>query len=1011
MEKRLTMILASLFLCVGMALAQTAVTGTVVSQEDGQPVVGATVRVEGSNAGTVTDVDGKFSVSAPADAYLTVTYIGMKEARVKAGRNLRIVLEGDDNALDELVVTGYGSARKLGTIAGSVATVGGDKLENRPVANVGDALQGQVAGLQVFTSSGEPSATQSMRIRGVTSIYASTEPLFILDGSEISSTTFTALNPNDIENVTVLKDASSTAIYGSRAANGVVIITSKKGQFGEAPSVTVSAQYGISQLACNRFDVMNADQYLQFQEMLTPALANDANFQAKKAYYKKYKIGTDWTDKLFGDNKPTWQVNASVRGGSHNLSYLFSYGHYDADGIMDDSSMRRETLRANLEVNANSWLKIGSNTNFSYEKTMESGYTSVSRFSTQNKTMAAIGLLPTDPYYEVKGLVDFNGNPAVPGGQVDWANSTFEGYGERMDLLLSGGDYNPYFFSDIQPTYNTTVRINENVYVNLNPIKGLNIRSAVGLDAFDYRYSYKLYAHPELGAADFATGRIRESFQRNYRWTVTNTAEYKFDFLRDHHASILIGQEMMKLKNDAFGAGSSGYTDDRLITLSNAPLTSVGQVSLSDSFSEQVRNSYFGMLSYNYMERYFLDASIRRDGSSLFAKDNRWGTFGAVAVMWNVTNEDFMKPAKSWLNDLQLRVSYGSTGNSGISPYMYLGLAGTTPSYDGTPGMAMSNPENNRLTWETVKTFNIGLSGRVFDRLSFNVEFYNKVTSNMLMQVPYSYTTGFSSGYDNVGEMVNRGVDINLSADIIKTRDWYWNVTLNLNYNKNEITELFNGLDSYDVTNAVHLEKGHAFGEVYAVRWSHVDPADGQIVWLDKNGNETKVYSEDNRVLTGMQQYAPWSGGLNTTVAWKGLQLDVQFTGMFDRYMFNNERYFIENPAFATNTNQSVNMLDMWQKPGDVTNIAAANCQRQFDTSLYENATFVRLKLLQLSYTLPQKWMDATHFIKGCKVYFTGRNLFTITPYNGFDPEIDSEVAFGDYPNTRQYAFGIQLTF
>ena len=1008
MEKRLTMILASLFLCVGMALAQTAVTGTVVSQEDGQPVVGATVRVEGSKAGTVTDVDGKFSVSAPADAYITVTYIGMKEARVKAGRNLRIVLEGDDNALDELVVTGYGSARKLGTIAGSVATVGGDKLENRPVANVGDALQGQVAGLQVFTSSGEPSATQSMRIRGVTSIYASTEPLFILDGSEISSTTFTSLNPNDIENVTVLKDASSTAIYGSRAANGVVIITSKKGQFGEAPSVTVSAQYGISQLACNRFDVMNADQYLQFQEMLTPGLANDADFQAQKAYYKKYKIGTDWTDKLLGDSKPTWQVDASVRGGSNNLSYLFSYGHYQTEGIMDDSDMRRETLRANLEVNANSWLKIGTNTNLAYSKYKTAQYSSMSGFSVQNKAMAAIGLLPTNPYYEVKGLV-YN-----PDGSIDWANSTFEGYGERMDQLLSG-DYNPYFFSNIQPQHKTMLRINENVYVNLNPIKGLNIRSAVGLDAFDYRTSgtwYKLDNAHDMGLDDWSTGMRQETFQRASRWTVTNTAEYKFDFLRDHHVSVLLGQEVMKYKSHAFGVGVGGYTDNRLMSLSNAPLKDVSEIqSLSESLSEEVRNSYFGTLSYNYKERYFLDASIRRDGSSLFAKDHRWGTFGAVAAMWNITNESFMRSTKSWLNDLQLRVSYGSTGNSGIDPYMYLGLAGTTPTYVTGSGTAMANASNPDLTWETVKTFNIGLSGRVFDRLSFNVEFYNKVTSNMLMNIPYSYTTGFSDGWGNVGEMRNRGVDVNLSADIIKTKDWYWNVSVNFNYNKNEITELFNGLDSYDVTNAVHLQKGHSFGEVYAVRWSHVDPADGQIVWLDKNGNETKVYSEDNRVLTGMQTYAPWSGGLNTTVAWKGLQLDVQFTGMFDRYMCNNERYFIENPAFATNRNQSVNMLDMWQEPGDVTRIAAANCQRQFDTSLYENATFVRLKLLQLSYTLPGKWMDATGFIKGCKVYFVGRNLFTITPYNGFDPEIDSTVAFGDYPNTRQYSFGIQLTF
>ena len=1010
MEKRLTMILACLFLSLGMALAQTTVTGTVVSHEDGQPVVGATVRVVGSNAGTVTDVDGKFSVNAPSDAELSITYIGMKEARVKAGSNLRITMESDDTALDELVVTGYGSARKLGTIAGSVVSVGGDKLENRPVANVGDALQGQVAGLQVFTSSGEPSAATSMRIRGVTSINASTEPLFILDGSEISYSTFTSLNPNDIENVTVLKDASSTAIYGSRAANGVVVITSKKGNFGEAPTVTVSAQYGISQLACNRFDVMDANQFLQFQEMLNPSLADNANFQAQKAYYKKYNIGTDWTDKLFGENKPTWQVDASVRGGSQNLAYLFSYGHYDADGIMDDSNMRRETLRANLEVNVNPWLKIGSNSNFSYSKTMTTAYSSKDGFSFQNKTMAAIGLLPTNPYYEINGLV-YN-----PDGSIDWANSTFEGYGKRADHLLDG-QYNPYYWTDIQPSGQTMVRLNENVFVNINPIRGLNIRSAIGLDAFDYRTSntaYKIENATEIGLDAFATGSRRETFQRAYRWTVTNTAEYKFDIMRDHHVSVLLGQEVMKYKSTSFGVGVDGFEDNRLMSFSNAPLTNIQQITyLSQALSEEVRNSYFGMLSYNYKERYFLDASLRRDGSSLFADGHRWGTFGAVAAMWNITNESFMQSTKNWLDDLQLRVSYGSTGNSGISPYMYLGLAGSTPSYGTGTGTAMGNASNPDLTWETVKTFNIGLSGKVFDILSFNIEYYNKVTSDMLMQIPYSYTTGHSSGWGNVGEMENRGVDVTLAADIIKTKDWYWNVSVNFNYNKNEITKLFNGLQSYDVNNATHYEVGHPFGEVYTVRWSHVDPVDGQNVWLDKNGNETKVYSEENRVMTGMNIFAPWSGGVNTTLAWKGLQLDVQFTGMFDRYMLNNERYFIENPSFGTQINQSVEMLNMWQKPGDVTNIAAANCARPNGTysSQYENATFVRLKLLQLSYTLPTKWVDATHFIKGAKIYFVGRNLLTITPYNGFDPEIDGNVAFGDYPNTRQYSFGIQLTF
>ncbi len=999
MEKRLTMILASLFLCVGMAVAQTSVTGTVVSQEDGQPVVGATVRVEGSNSGTVTDVDGKFSVSAPADAYLTVTYIGMKEARVKAGRNMRIVLENDDNALDELVVTGYGSARKLGTIAGSVATVGGDKLSTSPVSNLGDALQGQVAGLQVFTSSGEPSATASMRIRGVTSIYATTAPLYILDGSEISSSAFLALNPNDIENITVLKDASSTAIYGSRAANGVIIITSKKGNFGEKPTITVSAQYGISQMTSDNEKMMNANQWLRFQEMLDPSLADNANFQAQKAYYRKYGISTDWRDVFFGDNKPITQIDASVRGGSSNLSYLISFNHYNAEGIMDDSEMRRETLRANLEANVNSWLKIGSNTNLAFTKTKTTAFGGSSQTnSVYNKSFAARTYLPTSSPYEIIGL-----------DRSDYANSTFEGYGDERYFFEEMGYYNPYWLSDIQPSHYDEVRLNENLFVNINPIKGLNIRSAVGLDAYDYRMSAKVYNTLDIDPNVFPTGSANESFTRFYRWTVTNTAEYKFNFLHDHSVSVLLGQESMSAKSEGFSAGMEGLTDNRMMLMSAGVQS--GATVPGHAISEEVRNSWFGMLNYSYGDRYYLDASIRRDGSSLFAKDHRWATFGAVAAMWNITNEKFMAPTKSWLNDLQFKISYGSTGNSGIDPYQFLGLASMTGEYLGSSGLAPANVRNDDLTWETVKTFNVGLTGKVLDKITFNVEFYNKVTSNMLVNIPYSYTTGFASQWGNVAEMYNRGVDVTIGADIIKTKDWFWNVTLNFNYNKNEITKLFEGADSYDVTDLVHLEVGHPYGEFYYVRWSHVDPADGQNVWLDKNGNYTKTYSDENRVMTGKSPIAPWSGGLSTTLAWKGLQLDVQFTGMFDRYMMNNERWFTMNPSFATSNNQSVDMFDMWQKPGDITDVAAANAEYQMDTHLIENASFVRLKFLQLSYTLPKKWMDATRFIKGCKVYFVGRNLLTFTGYKGYDPEVDSFSTLGNYPNTRQYSFGIQLTF
>ena len=1009
MKQRLTMFFACLFLSIGMALAQSRLTGTVTSAEDGQPVVGASVKAKGLNAGAVTNVDGEFTINVPVGTELEITYLGMVPKTVKAANNMRIVLESDSHTLEGVVVTGYGSARKLGTIAGSVSSVSGDALSLRPSASVSDALQGQVAGLQVFTSSGEPSAVSSMTIRGVTSINAETEPLYILDGSEISSNTFVSLNPNDIENITVLKDASSTAIYGSRAANGVVIVTSKKGKFGEAPTVLVSAQYSVSEVAHDGTEVMDANQWFKFQEMINPSNLTNESFQAMKNYYQKYNIGTDWVDRFLGNTSPISQIDASVRGGSQNTAYLVSFSHYDADGLYDDSNMRRETLRANLEFNITPWLKIGTNSNLAYNKTQTTLVINNDATSVYNKPWAAHAYFPTQTTHEILGLA-YN-----PDGTIDYANSAFNGYGEKLkwySLNLGGrGSFDPDYLASKQPEIQRRVRINENAFVNINPIKGLNLRSAIGLDWNDLRVSYKAYNLVDDGFGEqMPTGQASEQFSNFYRWTVTNTAEYKFNFLDDHDVTVLLGQESMTNKTESFGVMRTGLVDNRLMLLSSTSNTS--PLVPSHSITEEVRNSWFGMLNYSYANKYFLDLSIRRDGSSLFAKDHRWGTFGAAALMWNVSNESFMDVTKDWLKDLQFRVSYGSTGNSGIDPYLALGLVGASSSmYIDASGTVIANASNADLTWEKVKTFNIGLSGRLFDRVDFDLQYYDKVTSDMLMFIPYSYTTGFSAGYGNVAEMYNRGFDFTIGVDIIKNKDWYWNVKVNGNYNKNKVTKLFQGLDSYVLGDFQMLEVGHDMGEYYMVRWSHVDPADGQSVWLDKDGNYTKIYSEANRVQTGKSWVAPWSGGLSTTVAWKGLQLDVQFTGMFDRYMFNNERMWLEDPQANGTYNLASSMLNMWMKPGDKTSIPAANAVRQADTMWLEDASFVRLKYLQLSYTLPKNWLDQTGFIKGAKVFLVGRNLLTFTGYKGYDPEVNNTMTFGDYPNTRQYSIGAQLTF
>ena len=995
MEKRLTMFFAALFLSVGMAMAQTTVKGTVLSQDDGQPIIGAAVQVVGTKTGLLTDMDGQFTITLPAGkTQLQISYLGMESQTVTAKNGMRVFLKSDARSVDEVVVVGYGSAKKLGTIAGSVETVTSEKFENRPIANIGDALQGQVAGLQVFTSSGEPSASVSMRIRGVTSINASTTPLYILDGSEITSSTFQTLNPNDIESMTVLKDASSTAIYGSRAANGVIILTSKKGRFGQQPQIAITAQYGVSKMTGDHVDMMNSEQWLTLQEILNPANKTNANFQAMKNYYVKNGISTDWSDIFFGGSAPTSEITASVSGGSSNLSYLLSYGHYKAEGIMDDSSMRRETLRVNLESNITDWLKVGSNTSLAFTKYGTTAFGGSSN-SVYNKVYASRIYLPIETYWEIDGL-----------DTSDYANSTFKGFGKRKDTFDLLGYYNPYYLSEIQPAENDRLNINENAYVNISPIKGLNIRSAVGLEALDYTYSYTCLP---VGPFD-GSGSTRDQFERYYQWTVTNTAEYKFNIAHQHDFTVLLGQESTYSKDRSFYLTTDGQTDVRLMLPSAA---ATANVPTSNTFkTEESRNSWFGALNYSFADKYFVDLSIRRDGSSLFGANNRWATFGAAAAMWKISAENFMVSTKTWLNDLAVKVSYGSTGNSGISPYRALGLVGSGPLYNGVSGTAIANPSNPDLTWETVKTFNLALTGRVLNRISFDFEYYNKVTSDMLMEIPYSYTTGFSGGWGNVAEMRNRGFDFNLEFDIIKTRDWKWTLSINGNYNKNEITKLFQGLDYYTIANTgLRMEVGHPYGEFYYVRWSHVDPRDGQNVWLDKNGNQTKIYSDDDAVMTGKNQFAPWSGGLMTSLSWKGIQLDMQFTGMFNRYMINNERYFTENAAFASDDNQTVNMLNMWTTPGQVTDIPAADADVEFDTHLLEEASFVRLKMLQLSYTFPKHLLKHTGILKDAKIFFIGRNLLTFTGYNGYDPEVNSNITLGNYPNTRQYSIGAQLTF
>ena len=994
MKRKLMLLLACLFVGIGLVTAQTQkVTGVVISEEDGQPVIGASVLVKGTQIGAITGVDGDFTLpNVPSSAKtLVISYIGMQEQEVDIQPTMKIIMKSNTELLDEVIVVGYGTGRKLGSVVGSVSTVNNTKLEKNPTTNFTDALSGQVSGLSVLSGSGDPSKSASIRLRGVSSINAGTTPLFILDGSPISSTVFNSLNPGDIENITVLKDAASTAIYGSRAANGVIVITSKKGKFNEKATVTLRGQFGFSSMVEDQVEMMNSKQYLKFREMLGQPLSQEA-----QDAINKYGIDTNWRDEVFDGSAPTYTLDANIRGGGSNTSYYLSLNHHDQQGIVDQSGLRRESLRFNFDARVKKWLKVGIQSNLGYAK-----------YNTNNEIEATNAIYGTNPAFFARKAMPYDSPRyyTINDGKLTW--------GDKAQYLHFSQTPTVDYINDTRDIQKRLVTANINLFQELTPIKGLTIRAQQALNAFDYRSSNIYFPTDDLETPmgdvyKGDTGARSESFQRYYTWTYTNTAEYKFH-IEDHNITLLAGQESIIAKDESFGVMSSGHTDSRQLFLQQG--TKVAPTDLSQALTESVVNSYFFTGSYNYAQKYYVDLAFRRDGSSKFAPNDRWANFFSVGAMWDLKKERFMDNI-DWINELSVKASYGTTGNSSIDDYAYFGLIGSGKTYNGLGSLGISQASNYDLTWEKVASANIGLNFRLFDRLSIGADFYHKKTTDMLMDIPYSLTTGFSSGAGNIGAMVNKGVDLDVAVDIFNTNDFRWSVKANFNYNKNEITELFNGRDEYALPNyGLKYKVGHSVGELFFVRRAGVDPRDGKQIWYDKDGNLTKVYNEErDAVLLGKDRFAPYTGGFGTEASWKGVTVSADFTWAWKKYMISNDNYFLENPSQALKVNQTTNMLNMWTTPGQVTDIPAASEAIQFDDHLIEDASFLRLKNITVQYALPKSVLKHLD-VQNINIYFTGRNLLTVTKFTGYDPEPDTNLVKFGYPNTRQFIFGLELTF
>lgn len=981
-KTKLLLNILAFFLCAlpVMAVAQgggnVTVRGIVTSADDKQPLIGVNV-ISGAASGVSTLADGSYTITVAAGTALTFQYIGYKPVVYtvpggSASVNYDVAMQSESQTLDDVVVIAYGT-RKKGTIAGSVSTVKAEKVENTPTAAFDQALQGQVPGLSVMSNSGEPSKAAVMTIRGTNSINSGTEPLYILDGLAISSDDFNAINPADIENISVLKDASSTSIYGARASNGVIVITTRRGRFAERAKIEYRMQLGFSQIAYGNWDLMNTGERIQYEK--------EIGLTAGKNYNVLRKTDVKWLDEVFNNAALLQNYEISVSGASDKTNYYFSGGYYNQEGTAVGSGFERYSIRANVEQRAAKWLKIGTQTMMNYQefqRAQDGEYTLVTPISAARFMM---------PYW----------NPHRPDGSI----ASIE------DGTWKGDGQNPLEWIQNNPITYKKYKVISSLYAEAMPIEGLTIRSQFGVDyshGTGFAVSYPNYAPNQND------GTVQRNSSDGLKLTIINTVNYRFMAGEKHSFNFLVGQEGTDYRYEGFSIATKGQNNDKLVNISAGTRATSWSDVASDDYGLV---SFFGRGEYNYDERYYAEAAVRTDASSRFGASNRWAGFWSAGFMWNLRNEKFMENARRWLTFAQISANTGTSGNSEIPNYEHLALVAGGLDYIGNAGIGPKQPGNEDLRWEKLWSTNIGLHFGFWNRLNVDLEFYNKRTSDMLMEVPESYANkGFGYQWSNVGVMINRGVELNLTATAVQAKDFVWTVNANVSYNRNKMTELYNGVTEYEMSSTnTKLVVGRSYGEFFINRFAGVNPANGDALWYTKDGELTNELRDEDKVMIDKSYVAPWQGGFGTTLAWKGLSLSAQFSWVADRWMINNDRYFDESNGRFASYNQSKRLLNRWKKPGDITDIPRHGVYTEFDDRLLEDASFLRLKNLMLSYSLPQAWLKRTRFISGVKIYAQAQNLFTFTKFTGLDPEGIGNMYQTQYPMARQFTFGLDLTF
>ena len=992
--RKLTLLLCALLAGISMAMAQTSISGTVLSAENDEPVIGASILVKGANASTITDTNGKFTIRIPEGAgrTLVISYIGMEKQEVFARNGMVVKLNSTDQTLDDVVVVGYQTIRKEAK-TGSIATVDGDDLASIPETSVDRMLSGKMAGVSVSSTNGQPGATTEIRIRGTSSIGATNEPLYVVDGIPVESENVSGLtnsmnplaliNASDIASVTVLKDAAAASIYGSRAANGVILITTKSGEAGKS-KITARARYGISTLANdNDFQMANLEEYVQYQRDARVNAGYDVDDPTSDYYFPQAlvsKRATNWLKEMTRNgNLQEYELIAS--GGAGKTTYYTSMSYNKTEGIVPCVGFEKMQIRANLDTELNKWLKMGTR--------LQGGYMKVN--DTQNGLTSNNGLSPSNPFYTALALA-----PTMNAYNEDGS------YNFNLPFVFN---INPIAVLYEQDQYDKQYKFNGTAYLEWKPIKQLTFRTN---NSIEYAITDSRYYAPDFVFTDYRA-RLQTAAVQYRLLTTSNTISYDDVFSDVHSVNVLVGQEANTYNYSYLTGASTGVNQER-------PYHSVGvsaeDQTVGDGLIESSMVSVFGVAEYSYDGRYYIKGSLRTDGSSKFGPDRRWGTFWAASASWNIHNEAFMQDIKNVLNVLKLRYSYGVNGNDNIPDYAHYGLYSDIV-YNGVSGQLPSQLQNRKLTWETNKTHNIGVDFRLFDRLNGTIDWYTRRTEDMLIAAPLPYTTGFSRLNQNVGKIRNSGIEVQLDAEIINTNDLKWNAGVNFAANRSKVLELAPGQDF--IGTSIRYVVGDQLITYWLYDYAGVNPQNGNALWRNEEGLLSENYSDARRIRCGSPEPL-WTGGFNTDISWKGLSLSVLLEARYGNKVLNYDRMTFEADGYYGDQNVWKGALNYWKKPGDM-NVLPKPVYNNTSNSMLtstrylEDGSYLRIKDITLAYNLPSKWIKKA-LMSGVRIYASALNLYTFHNMNYFDPEHGTMGnTIISYPMTRSMIVGVDITF